>query len=151
HLAPLLIDRGIPASLALVAVSSMGAASLVGRLLAGWCLDRFSAIRVAIVLLLVASTGTLLLSRATSFPMGLTSALLIGFGTGGDLDVTPYLLARYFGLGSLSTLYGISWTVFGIAAAAGPVAMGRAFDLTGSYQQVLLVLSVGTLTAAALM
>ena len=56
----------------------------------------------------------------------------------------PYLLSRYFGLRSLSTLYGLNWTAWGLAGAAGPVLMGRAFDTTGSYEPVLIGLAAGT-------
>ena len=58
--------------------------------------------------------------------------MLIGIGMGGEADITPYLLSRYFGLRSLSTLYGLTWSAYAVAGALGPVLMGRAFDLTGS-------------------
>jgi predicted MFS family arabinose efflux permease len=70
---------------------------------------------------------------------------------GGELDITPFLLTRYFGLRAVSTLYGITWTVMGIAGAIGPILMGRACDRTGSYDGLLLWLAIATLTAAALM
>jgi hypothetical protein len=31
-------------------------------------------------------------------------------------DVTPYLLSRYFGLRSFSTLYGLTWTAYAKSA-----------------------------------
>ena len=37
-----------------------------------------------------------------------------------------------------------------MAGALGPVLMGRAFDLTGSYASLLSLLSVSTLACAAL-
>jgi MFS family permease len=73
-----------------------------------------------------------------------------GFGMGGEGDVTPYLLSRYFGLRSFSTFYGLTWTAYAIAGAVGPVIMGRAFDATGSYRTLLIQL-VTTLAAASLM
>ena len=50
--------------------------------------------------------------------------LLIGFGTGGEFDITPYLLSRYFGLRALSTLYGLTGQR-GVAGAIGPILMAR--------------------------
>jgi len=70
---------------------------------------------------------------------------------GGEADITPYLVAKYFGLKSFSTLYGFTWTVYAIAGAIGPVIMGKAFDATGSYQTLLSILSILTLGAGALM
>lgn len=151
HLSALLTDRGVPVGRAAVAVSAMGGASLAGRLLTGWLLDRFPAPRVSFALLALAALGTFLLADASSFAIGALAAVLIGFGIGGEVDVTPYLLSRYFGLRSLSTLYGLTWTALGAAGAIGPVLMGRAFDATGSYETVLLQLALGTLGVAVLM
>jgi MFS family permease len=70
---------------------------------------------------------------------------------GGEADVTPYLLARYFGLRSFSTLYGFTWTAYAIAGAIGPIIMGRAFDSTGSYAKLLVEMAGLTAGAAALL
>jgi len=92
------------------------------------------------------------LSRITNrASVGVLGASLVGFGMGGEGDVTPYLLSRYFGLRSFSTLYGLTWTAYAIAGAIGPVLMGRAFDATGSYEALLARLALGTLAVAALM
>jgi MFS family permease len=151
HLSALLTDRGIPTASAALVVSSMGAAILVGRLATGWLLDRFFAPRVAFCLLAVCALGSFLLSEATSMSTAVLGTTLIGVGMGGEADVTPYLLARYFGLRSFSTLYALTWTFYAIAGAIGPVLMGRAFDLTGSYRVLLIQLSVATLAAGALL
>jgi cyanate permease len=60
------------------------------------------------------------------------------------------LLTRYFGLRAFSTLYGLTWTFYAAAGAIGPVILGRAFDLTGSYTSLLIVLAVALALAAAL-
>jgi len=53
----LLTDRGVPDSQAALSVSVMAGASLVGRVVTGWLLDRFVAARVSVVLLLIAASG----------------------------------------------------------------------------------------------
>ena len=77
--------------------------------------------------------------------------MCIGFGMGGESDVRPYLFSRYFGLRSLSTLYGFTWIATGIAGAIGPVVMGRAYDVTQSYEALLIQLSIVTVAVAGLM
>ncbi len=151
QMAALLTDRGVAASSAALAVSVLGGAILGGRLLTGWLLDRYFAPRVAFCLLVVAALGTFILAGAHSSVMGFFGAGCIGMGMGGEADVTPYLVAKYFGLKSFSTLYGFTWTVYAIAGAIGPVIMGKAFDATGSYQALLSILSILTLVAGALM
>jgi len=151
HLSAMLTDRGVSPAGAAIAVSAMGAASLAGRLLTGWLLDRFFAARVSFVLLVVAAGGIWLLSWANTLTLGVAGAALVGFGMGGEGDVTPYLLSRYFGLRSFSTLYGLTWTAYAVAGAIGPVLMGRAFDVTGSYETLLARLAIGTFLVAGLM
>lgn len=151
HLAALLTDRGISSGSAALAVSTLGGATLVGRLATGWLLDRYFAPRVSFCLLALAAFGTYLLAGAHSIFVGCASAALIGLGMGGEADVTPYLISRYFGLRSFSTLYGLTWTAYALAGAVAPVIMGRVFDATGSYQGLLVRLSIVTVGAAALM
>jgi predicted MFS family arabinose efflux permease len=150
HLSPLLTDRGVGAGAAALAASTLGLASFCGRLLTGYLLDRFFAPRVGLCLLVGTAGGILLLATARSAVPGLCAASLIGLGLGGEADVTPYLLTRYFGLRSFSTLYGFTWTAYAIAGAIGPVAMGRAFDATGSYTTLLSLLAAATLVSASL-
>lgn len=150
HLLPLLTDRGVPASRAALALSALGGMSLVGRLVTGLLLDRFFGPRVSFVLLIGAAAGIVLLANATSAIEGILGAALIGLGLGGEADVTPYLLTRYFGLRSFSSLYGLTWTAYAIAGATGPVLMGRVFDLTGAYGPLLTWLATITVISAIL-
>ena len=151
HLSALLTDRGIAASGAALAISAMGIASLGGRFITGWLVDRFFAPRVAFALLAGAALGVYILSNAHSLAAGIAGAMLIGLGMGCEADVTPYLLSRYFGLRSFSTLYGLTWTAYALAGAIGPVLMGRAFDATKSYEALLAQVSIGTFAGACLM
>ena len=151
HFVSLLTDRGVPSAAAAMALSLMGAAGLGGRLITGWLIDRFRATYVSAALLSLAASGIYLLSRAGSFNAALVAAAMIGFGMGGELDVTPFLLSRYFGLRSLSTLYGIVWLAMGGGGAIGSAVMGRAFDASGSYDSMLANIAAGTLFVALLM
>ena len=151
HLSALLTDRGVSPRGAAIAVSLMGAASLVGRLVTGWLLDRFFAPRLAFCLLALGALGIFILSSAHSLVTGSLASILVGAAMGGEADMTPYILSRYFGLRSFSMLYGFTWTGYAIAGAIGPVLMGRAFDTTASYEGLAVKLSVITLFAAGLM
>jgi MFS family permease len=82
-------------------------------------------------------------SAVSSFPLGCLAAALIGMGAGGEAAITPYLLTRYFGVRAFSTLCGLTWTFYAAAGAIGPVVLGRAFDATGSYASLLILLAGG--------
>jgi MFS family permease len=148
HLSALLTDRGLTAGKAALCASVLGGSSLMGRVVVGWLLDRFFGPRVAFFINLISALGIFLLARASSFPAGCIAAALIGVGVGGEAATTPYLLTRYFGLRSFSTLYGFTWTFYAAAGAIGPVILGRAFDLTGSYASLLVLLAAALGLAA---
>ena len=150
QLSALLTDRGITAGDAALCASVLGGSSLLGRVCVGWLLDRFFGARVALAVNLITAAGIFMLARASSFPAGCFAAALIGVGAGGEAAITPYLLTRYFGLRAFSTLYGLTWTFYAAAGAIGPVILGRAFDLTGSYTSLLVVLAVALALAAAM-
>jgi MFS family permease len=150
QMSALLTDRGITASGAALCASILGGTSLLGRVGVGWLLDRFFGARVAFAITLSTASGIFLLARANSFPAGCLAAALIGIGAGGEAAITPYLLTRYFGLRSFSTLYGVTWTFYAAAAAVGPVILGRAFDSTGSYTSLLVILATALALAAAM-
>jgi predicted MFS family arabinose efflux permease len=150
HLSAILTDRGLLASDAALALSVLGGMSLFGRLVTGALLDRFFGPWISFALLAGVAAGILTLGWSTSALGGVMAAALIGLGVGGEADITPYLLTRYFGLGPFSTLYGFTWTAYAVAGAVGPVLMGRVFDATGSYAFLLAVLAIQTFVAGAL-
>jgi MFS family permease len=149
HLSAILAGYG--AGNGAAALSVMGAAGIVGRLVTGYLLDRFFAPRVSFFLLLMVCGALLMLAHAHTVVWGIVSAAILGFGMGSEIDVTPYLLARYCGLKSLSMLYGCSWTAYAFGAAFGPVLVGKAFDASGGYAPGLVeLLALPCLIAAGL-
>jgi cyanate permease len=147
----LLTDRGLSGRTAALCASMLGASSLGSRVFVGWLLDRFSGPRVAFLVTLMAASGVLLLARLTTLPLACLAAALIGVGLGAEADITPYLLTRYYGLASFSTLYGFTWSFYAVAGATGPVILGRAYDVTGSYTSLLTMLALAMAGAASLM
>jgi MFS family permease len=151
HISALLTDRGVGAETAALAVSALGLASFAGRLLTGALLDRFFGPRVGCALLAASACGILWMSRLGSGAQGIAAAALIGVGIGAEADFTPYVLTRYFGLRCFATLYGLTWTVYAVGGAIGPVLMGRAFDATGSYASLLTILAGATAISAVVL
>lgn len=148
QMSAMLTDRGITPKGAAFCISLLGGMSLLGRVGAGWLLDRFFGGWVALSINLITAGGVYLLAHANNFAAGCLAAAFIGIGAGGEAAITPYLLTRYFGLRAFSTLYGVTWTFYAASAAVGPIILGRAYDSTGSYVS-LLVLLAGALAVAA--
>jgi len=151
HMTALLTDRGVLPARAAMVLSALAAGNLTGRLVTGWLIDRLPAARVGAGLLAVTAAAILVLSTAHTFERGIVAAAVMGFGAGGEFDIAPYLLGRYFGLRSIATLYGLMWLAIGSAAAVGPVLLGRAYDRTGSYDSLIVTLAGVTFAAALLM
>jgi predicted MFS family arabinose efflux permease len=151
HLAAFLTDRGMSLSGAALATGLLGVSNLAGRMGTGWLLDRVPGPRLSLCLLLAMAAGMVVLSQATTLWAAGLAVVLIGAGLGGEADITPYLLTRYFGLKSFSTLYGFTWTFYAVAGGIGPVLFGRMFDTTGSYVAVLIAASCMTAIAGLLM
>lgn len=142
QLSALLTDRGLTTAGAALCASILGGTSLLGRMVVGWLLDRFFGSYVALAINGITALGIFMLARADGFVAGALAAGLIGIGAGGEAAITPYLLTRYFGLRAFSTLYGFTWTFYAAAGAIGPVILGRAFDVTGSYASLLTLLAL---------
>ena len=151
HLAPLLTDRGVSIRDAAAALSLLGVCGLTGRILIGYVIDRAFAARVSMLLFVVTIAAMLLIaagSRAEAF----AGVGLLGFAAGGESDITPYLLSRYYSLERFSLLYGCAWTAFAAGTAVGPYLMGVLYTHAGSYQaRGIQTLAVPTLVSAVLM
>jgi predicted MFS family arabinose efflux permease len=133
NLASILTQHGVLAATAALALSIRGGAGIIGRLGVGYALDRISPERIQSFVLALAAAGTLVLAFANVPWMALVGATILGVGLGSEADVTPYLLARYFGRRHFSTLYGLSWTAYAIGGATGPLWIGHLYDGAGAY------------------
>jgi len=151
HLVPLLTDRGISPQLAAGATSLFGGALLLGRVGAGYFLDRFFASSVALCFFCGAALGLLLLWSGVTGTVAFIAAFLVGLGMGAEGDIIAYLISRYFGLRAFSEIYGYAFGAFTLGGVFGPLLMGKGFDATGSYNLGLGVFVVATLLAAGLM
>lgn len=143
NLAAILVQHGVAASGAAVALSVRGGAGIIGRLGIGLAIDRVSPQRIQTFVLLLAAAGTLILAFAGSGPMAWMGAAILGVGLGSEADVGPYLLARYFGRRHFSVLYGLTWTAYAIGGATGPLWIGHLYDHTGAYQPRFIVYLAG--------
>lgn len=132
--------------------SLIGVAIITGRLIGGWLMDRFWAPAVGAGLCAIAGVGCWVLSLPVlSVEQAAFAAMGLGLAAGVEVDVLSYLIARYLGVRNYGVLYGALFGIFAIGAGAGPSLFGRAFDLTGSYDQILTWCALSMLIATALL
>ena len=133
NLASILTQHGVLAASAALALSVRGGAGIIGRLGVGFAIDRVSPERIQSLVLALAAVGTLILAFAGTAWSALLGAAILGVGLGSEADVSPYLLARYFGRRHFSVLYGLTWTAYAIGGATGPLWIGHLYDRAGAY------------------
>jgi MFS family permease len=148
HLAPMLSDHGLHPREVAFAASLLGIASVSGRFALGWLLDFVKGSAIAIGSLLASGFGMFFLAHAHSFAAAGPAAFLAGLGGGCELDLIPYMLRRYFGLRSFSTLYGLIYSAYAVAGAIAPLILGHVYDATGSYTGTFNIFCTVTILAA---
>jgi MFS family permease len=142
HIVALLTDRGISLQAATGALSVAGIAIIVGRIVCGWCLDRFWGPYVAICFFILPMFGIALLGSGWGYPAPLIGAALCGSGIGAEIDLMAFFIGRYFGLKAYGKIYGLMFMLFNIGTGLGPALSGRAFDMYHSYFQIFVVYEV---------
>jgi MFS family permease len=142
HMVAFLTDRGVPPQIATAALSISGLAIIVGRIICGWCLDRFWGPYVAVCFFVLPMLGIGLFVSGWGLPAPLVGAALCGAGIGGEIDLMAFFISRYFGLKAYGRIYGLIFMVFNIGTGMGPALSGRAFDRYHSYWQIFMVYEV---------
>jgi len=135
-------DLGFDATTAAAVLSSIGAVSILGRLVLGWSIDYIggkSGYIICFSLLLI----SLLFLRHIDEPRYLFGfAALYGFAHGGFFTVVSPTLAEYFGMQALGTVFGAVVFFGAFSGSAGPFIAGWIFDSTGSYEWAFTLLAV---------
>jgi len=150
HLVPLLISRGVTPMRAANALSVLAVALVVGRVGAGWLMDRFFAPRVAIAFLLGPIVAIFLLAAGASGWLAFVAGILTGLAAGAEVDVTAYLASRYFGLRFFSSIYAWYYSSYSFGAGIGPLTTANAVDRFGGYNEILFF-HAGLLVIAAIL
>ncbi|SCW62056.1 Sugar phosphate permease [Sphingobium faniae] len=152
QLQPLLISKGVDAGSAAALVGMAGIASFVGALVTGSLVDRFWAPGIAFLFACGSAAGTCMLAWHGTIegPFAGMAILLIGAGLGAEIDVVAYMVARYFGIRSFSTLYGMTVFFIAFSGAVGASMLGIAFDRHGNYDSALLVIAASFMAAGCI-
>ena len=151
HIVPYARDLGLAPAYAAGVLSTIGGVSILGRIVMGAANDRIGGRRALIICLIVLFGSFVWLQLVTNVWMLFLFAVIYGFAHGGFFTVVSPMVAELFGTGSHGLLFGIILFSGTLGGAFGPVMAGRAFDVTGSYHMVFLVLSGLTLIGFVLM
>lgn len=149
HVVPMLTDRGLSAGAAAATMGVFGLATMSGRLLAGYLVDRWFAPYVAGIFFLAPIAGfAFLASGAGALPT--IGVILMGLGLGTEIDLLAFLVTRYLGQRAFGQIYGCFFMIFGLGSACGRFAGGLVFDMARSYNPALVGAAVALIVAVAL-
>ncbi len=142
HTVPMLTDRGISVALATTAVSVSGLCIIFGRILSGWCLDRYSGRVVAVSFFPIPMLGIALLGEGPGVAVPLVGAAICGLAVGAEIDLMAYFVSRYFGIRAYGRVYGTMFILFAVGNGVGPLIGGISFTRFGGYGPALVVFEV---------
>lgn len=149
---PLLSDKGFDPLTAGKIASAIGLSVLLGRLLAGYLVDRYWAPAVAFPMLALPAVACWLLTHDTlTAPVAVVAAVAVGFAAGAETDLIAFMAARYFGLRHYGKIYGLLYVPFGLGSAISAPAYGAVFDRFHSYTPALWVAAVLFVLGACLL
>lgn len=148
HVPSLLSDRGWTPQAAAGVLVWAGLASMAGRVVGGYLLDRWFAPYVAMLSFASALAGVALIASDQNVVLGV---LLVGITTGTEVDIIGYMTSRYFGLRQFGQLYGYLFGIFLVGTGLGPVAMGAIYTRFHSYDSGFIVFGVMLAIAFVLM
>lgn len=128
------IDLNISALAAAGPPAAIGFGSIIGRtILTSLLAEVLEYRKVLLVCLLAQGSSIFLLLAFDEIWAFYLFGLLFGFFYSACVPIFPTLLAKFFGLKAMGTIYGIFGTSYSIAAIGAPILAGYVFDKTGSY------------------
>ena len=151
HLKLVVLEQGLDDATAAALVSVFAVGSIIGRVLSGAALDYLPANVIAAIVFGLPFAGLLLLASPFDSAAIVTVAiLLVGLSFGGEGDIIPYLVTKYFGISVYSTVLGLLSAAMGSAMAAGNIILVFTLDSTGGFTLYLLVAAAGAFIGSAM-
>ncbi|MEE8545518.1 MAG: MFS transporter [Alphaproteobacteria bacterium] len=118
--------------------------------LVGRALDRFPTPYVLAAALLLLAVTTVTATRVDDAATALAYGVLFGANNAANITFFGYMWARYFGRRHLGSIQGAGQMIGVVGASAGPLPLAIAFDLSGDYQEAMLMLAALPLICAIL-
>jgi predicted MFS family arabinose efflux permease len=145
------LEQGLSDATAAMLISTFALGSIAGRIISGMALDYLSAHVIAATNFAMPAAGLLLLATGQDAPLAVGGAiLLIGLAFGGEADIIPYLVARYFGIEIYSTVLGLLSAAMGVAMALGNGMLGIVLHQTHSFDLYFLIAATAALAGSAM-
>ena len=140
HIAAYLGDQGVAATAAAAAISTYALTGAVANGAWGFAAERYSERVLAMGAIGTGGLLTLAFLFVDNAATGIAFGALYGLATRGEGSLIMMMIATYYGRRSFGTISGFTQPFQMAGLGAGPLAASLAFDLSGSYTGVFLVM-----------
>lgn len=141
HVAPHARDLGFETTQAAKVLSTIGAASILGRIILGGLADRLGGKRTLIIAYAILSASLIWLLFIREPWILFLFAPVYGFTHGAFFTLISPTIAELFGTRSHGVIFAIVLFPGTIGGALSPLIAGYVFDTVGSYQPVFVCLA----------
>lgn len=139
HIVPMLTADGLSNAEATTVAALLGVASLSGKLVTGWLIDRVSGSLLPVIGFGGPGLAYALLIQASGSPWLLSVAVFVlGYCSGAAIQLTTYLTTRYAGLRNFGAIFGVLSSLMAAGAGIGPLLAASIFDFSGNYTLLLM-------------
>ncbi|MCW1430161.1 MFS transporter [Novosphingobium sp. JCM 18896] len=138
----MLLDNGITTQEAATMVSIYAFGTLLGRIVCGLALDRYSTPIVTALSMGIPAIGLFLLGTDwNTLPVIGFSMFLVGLSVGAEVDIMAFLVSRYFNIRIYNSTLGLVHCVTFLTAGLGAGAISLTLKLTDSFSPFLYFVS----------
>jgi MFS family permease len=141
HMVSIFDDAGLSASAAAAAFMPIAIAGSIVRVASGILVDRVPARFLLSAALLGQTISLIMAPRLHDTTSALVYGIVLGLTGSLQMTVSSVVWAKYFGRRHLGSITGVAALVSVAGSALGPMPMGVARDLVGSYTVALTALA----------
>lgn len=151
HQFEIMREAGVSRANAAWLVSLFGFGGIVGKLVTGMLIDRFSPNWIGGLTLGSAALAFLLLMSEFATPTLIVIAMAVnGYASGTKLQIVGYMTTRFAGLKNFGKIFGMMAALIAGGTSLGPLLAARIRDVTGDYTLFLGAGVVGSLICGLL-
>ena len=151
HLVGIATSKDFDPVVGATAVSVFGIAAAVSAVAFGWLSDRYGRHQALALTYVFRGLGTLAMSADFSNPLSFYIVVALAMGpTFGTIGVQNVMFFEMVGPRLAGLIMGLSFLVHQVGSAGGPFLAGVYFDVYGSYDGILQIMSLILLASAAL-
>ena len=148
HIVSIFADNGMSATLAATAFGPVAITMAITNLASGFLVDRMRLRTLLASGLLLQTVSLWLVSYLSNATLAIVFGIMLGILFGLMRTVHVVAWAKYYGRRHLGSITGVTSTVTAAASALGPMPMGIAREMLGSYGPTLAALSIIPLVLA---